>query len=125
MAGPAYYSGAINIAKNEDWIVPFAYGSVDETGSNFTPIDLTGSTIMMEFRKREGDHEAIVSLASPNNGVIITDAVGGTFTILIARGRLWRMAPGDYVTDIVRLAPNGYQERLWEGIASVVEGTTR
>jgi hypothetical protein len=29
------------------------------------------------------------------------------------------------VSDIVRLMPNGWQERLWEGTATVVEGTTR
>jgi hypothetical protein len=32
---------------------------------------------------------------------------------------------GTYVTDLVRLMPNGSQERLFEGTATVVEGTTR
>jgi hypothetical protein len=36
-----------------------------------------------------------------------------------------RLAPGQYVTDLVRYMASGYQERLWEGTAIVVEGTTR
>jgi hypothetical protein len=125
MAGPAYYSGQINIAKNEDWIVPFVYQTVDTTGTIFTPIDLTGSLLKLEIRVLETDHEAIVSVFSPSNGIIFTNATLGQFTILIDRLLLVRLAAGDYFTDLVRLMPNGLQERMWEGTATVVEGTTR
>jgi hypothetical protein len=123
MAGPAYYSGVMNIAKNEDWIVPFLYSS-DNGNGTFTPIDLTGSKIKLEIRKREQDHEATVSVYSPDGGITITNAPGGAFTVLITREKLQRLAPGDYFTDLVR-ENGGYQERLWEGTATVVQGTTR
>ena len=125
MAGPSYYSGVINISKNEDWVVPFAYGTVDSTGANFTPIDLTGSTLKLEIRIQEIDHEALVSVYSPDGGIAITNATQGQFQILMDREHLIHLAAGQYFTDLVRLMPNGYQERLWEGTAYVVEGTTR
>jgi hypothetical protein len=125
MAGPAYYSGQMNIALNEDWIVPFLYQTVDITGTIFSPIDLTGSTLKLEIRIQETDHEALVSVFSPGNGIIITDAIQGEFTILIDRPHLIHLSAGQYFTDLVRLTPDGYQERLWEGVALVVQGTTR
>jgi hypothetical protein len=120
MAGPAFYSGVMNIAKNEDWIVPFVYR--EPSG---TPINLAGSTLKLEIRRQESDHEALVSISSPQNGITITNAAQGEFTILINRTLLARVAPGNYVTDLVRLMPTGLQERIWEGAAVVVEGTTR
>jgi hypothetical protein len=124
MAGPAYYSATMNIAKNEDWVVAFVYGTPAADGS-ITPIDLSDSLIKLEIRKRESDHEAIVSVSSPANGITITNAAAGAFTVAIARDKLIRLAPGDYVTDMVRETSANYQERLWEGVATVVEGTTR
>src|SRR3954465_15755009 len=122
MAGPAYYTATMNVAKNEDWIVAFQYGTPEDGGS-WTPIDLSTSIIKLEIRKREPDHEAIVSVSSPSNGISITDAPGGAFTVAIMRDKLVRLAPGEYVTDMVRETPD-FQERLWEGAAIVVEGTT-
>jgi hypothetical protein len=125
MAGPSYYSGTMNISKNEDWIVPFLYQSVDSTGTVFTPIDLTGSTLKLEIRVDEIDHEALVSVFSPDGGIVINDPTTGQFTVLIDRAHMLHLSAGNYYTDMVRLMPNGYQERLWEGMAVVVEGTTR
>ena len=123
MPGPAYYSGVMSIAKNEDWIVPFIYGTVDEADV-FTPIDLTGSTLKLEIRKTEADHEVFVKVET-DDGIRVDDAAAGAFTVFIERDRLVRLAPGAYVSDLVREMPTGYQERIWEGVANVVEGTTR
>jgi hypothetical protein len=127
MAGPAYYTGTINIAMNDDWIVPFLYATLNSDGVTTTPIDLTGSVLKMEVRKSESDRNVVVSLSSapPASGIEITDAVGGAFTVFMDRNRLSQLVPGNYVSDIVRLMPQGWQERIWEGTATVVEGTTR
>jgi hypothetical protein len=125
MPGPAYYSGTMNVAKNEDWIVAFLYCSDDGTGTT-TPIDLTGSTLRLEIRNHETDHEVFVAVSSDaGGGIEITDAPGGAFTIIIERDQMVRMVPGDYVSDLIREMPNGYSERIFEGTALVVEGTTR
>jgi hypothetical protein len=127
MSGPAYYTGTMNIAMNDDWIVPFLYESLGSDGVTLTPIDLTGSTLMMEVRTSESDHNVAVSVSSspPSSGIQITNATGGMFTITLDRNRLSQLSPGNYVSDLVRLMPSGWQERLWEGTVTVVEGTTR
>lgn len=128
MAGPAYYSAIISIAMNEDWVVAFAFGSLAGDGITFVPIDLTGCILKMEIRQSEPDNQVFVSVSNdaPAGGIIITDAVNGAFTVTIDRGRLQSMVPGDYVTDLVRLLADGVtQERMFEGTANVVMGTTR
>jgi hypothetical protein len=125
MAGPAYYTGVMNVAKNADWIVAFQYGT--NSSGTLVPIDLTGSTIKMEIRVNESDNEALVHVTSRlADGVYITDPPHGLFTVAITRGnQLAILDPGQYFVDLVRLMPSGYQERIWEGTAIVVEGTTR
>ena len=126
MSGPAYFTGVMNIAMNEDWIVPFHYATSPVGGVTTTPIDLTGSTLMMEIRRQESDHEVVLSLSSPDRGISIDNATGGAFTILITRTQLAQFAPGDYVADLVRLMPNGDVERMLDCDAvTVVEGKTR
>ena len=124
MSGPAYYIGTINIAKNDDWIVPFLYAQQNSDGST-SPIDLTGSTLMMEMRYQDIAHEVVVAVSSPDQGIIINDAVGGAFTILISRDALSQLEPGDYVADLVRLMANGLQERMLDCTVTVAEGVTR
>ena len=41
--------------------------------------------MQMEFRRLENDHEVLVSVYSPDGGIIINDAAAGQFTILIDR----------------------------------------
>ena len=87
MAGPTYFEAAINIAKNEDWVVPFQYGYYDTDGVTVIPIDLTGSVIKMEIRIQETDREALVSVFTPDNGIVFDsdDPTAGRFTITILR----------------------------------------
>jgi hypothetical protein len=126
MAGPAYYTGVMNIALNEDWVVPFVYSIVDANGNVTGPVDLTGSELKMELRIAETDNQAIVSVSSPSNGIFINSPpTSGQFWIALDRARLTRLFPGQFFVDLVRLMPSGYQERIWEGTATVVEGTTR
>jgi len=127
MSGPAYFTGVMNIAMNEDWIVPFLYATSPDGGVTTTPIDLTGSTLMMEIRHQESDHEVVLSLSSANNqGIFITNATGGAFEILITRLQLEQFMVGSYVADLVRLMPNGYVERILDcDVVTVVEGKTR
>lgn len=128
MAGPAYYAATVAIAMNEDWIVPFVFGSVAEDGVTFTPIDLTDSILKMEIRKHETDAHVFVSVTNdpPGGGITITDAANGAFTVAIMRDRLTQLVPDEtYVTDMVRELPTGVHERLFEGTATVSKGTTR
>jgi hypothetical protein len=128
MAGPAFYSAVVNIAKNEDWVVPFQYGTLSEDETTIVGINLSNSVLKLEMRIREADHEAVVAVSSPNNGILIVNAAQGLFQITIERERLARLAIQDYFIDLVRWFPGwpvDLQERIFEGTATVVEGTTR
>ena len=125
MPGPAYYTGTMNISQNEDWAVGFVYNFINSAGIVTGPVDLTGSTVKMELRIAESDQQAIVSVYSPSNGISLDNPTQGQFTVTIDRSKSARLFPGAFTVDLVRLMPNGYQERIWEGVATVVEGTTR
>jgi hypothetical protein len=119
MAGPAFSTGTINVSQNADWLVHFLLTS------DGNPIDLTGSTINMQIRKREGENSVMVDLSSPENGIAVTEPLLGEFTITIKRDITRRIPPDEYVTDITRLRPDGLVERLFEGVANINLGTTR
>jgi hypothetical protein len=127
MAGPAYYTATVNIAKNDDWVVAFEYLTPNPDGTPGPPIDLSGSTLKLEMRAHESDNEAALWVDSnPGNGIWITNPTAGQFTIVLDRAdHLARLAVGTYVIDLVRLMADNFQERLFEGTATVVEGTTR
>jgi hypothetical protein len=122
MAGPAMYIGGLNIAKNEDWIVGFQLKE-----SSGTPVDLTGYTFRMMIRKHETDHEALVVLETPDNGIEIQEpAYYGKFLIWITRDKLARLYPGEYVSDMLYTRPDGVVQRMWDASPVMVyEGTTR
>jgi hypothetical protein len=127
MAGQSYYDAQINIVLNADWAVSFAYATLQSDGVTTIPIDLTGSVLRMEIRVQETDHEALVMVNSPDNGISFLngDPKTGQFTIVITRDKLRYLFPGDFVSDLVRLMPNSYQERLIDATVTVAEGTTR
>lgn len=131
MSGPAFYTGTINIAKNEDWIVSFTYTTNDATP---VPINLTGSTLELQLRAYETDHTAVVATSSPASGITIDNAPAGQFTITIAHAETTDLAEPSsirliagqpYVADLVRLRPDGEIERIFETAVTVSEGTTR
>jgi hypothetical protein len=136
--GPAWYSGEMQIAKNEDWRVNLQYQQTitfvlpdEDVVSGGSPItteirslDLTGSTFLMQIRKEPADKTAIVTLSS-GDGIVLTDALDGRVEITILRSKLKRLQAGAYVADLVRTDANGYAERMWEGVCTVVEGVSR
>jgi hypothetical protein len=128
MGGPSYFTGQMNVAKNEDWRVHYKY-RVDWTVSggttNIQDFDLTGYSLRMQIRKIEADNTAVVTVSTDDSTIVITNPAGGEFDIIIPRERLRRLHAGDYVADLVTIDPTGYIDRLWEGKCVVVEGTTR
>ena len=120
--GPAYYTAQISLALNEDWIVPFVF-----TNADGTPIDLSDSVLRLQFRNTDTDVHPVVSLSSINsNGIVISDATNGAFTVVIARGNQLLRANSSYVCDLVRLNTNNeLQDRLFAGVAEVTMGVTR
>jgi len=131
MSGPAFYSGVISIAKNEDWVVSFTFQTNDTVPE---PIDLTGSRLELHVRAQETDHTALVVTSSPGNGILFDSAEDGEFTIKILHAETMNMtAPSStrlisgnsYVADLIRVRPDGEIERIFDAVVEVTEGTTR
>jgi hypothetical protein len=134
MSGPALQTAFMNIAVNEDWMVPFLYQQVDVNGNVLGPVDLTGTYLKMMIRSRDVDHEVFVSVwsknpidpESVNNGIIIyNDPTQGQFYVWIDREKLTRLAPGSYVADLIHVLANGTQDRLIDADVTAVTGVTR
>ncbi len=123
MSGPTYATGTILIAKNETWMTTLQYTT--SVTSPATPIDLTGSRLCLQIRDREEDHSALVQVSTDDGGIFINDAVNGLFTIVIEEDRSALLPEGEFVADLIRTRPDGYDERLWEGSVTVNDGTTR
>lgn len=127
MGGPAFFSGTMYVAKNEDWKMAFVY-SIDYTVSgepeNIQPQDITGYTFKFQIRKIEADNTAVVT-ASLGDGIEIINAAGGEFQLTLVRDKLRRLHAGDYSADLLIVDPSGYADRFFEAKCTVVEGTTR
>jgi hypothetical protein len=93
---------------------------------NAAPLNLTGSILRMMIRHRATDAEVPISLTSVgSDGITITDAVGGAFTLTIPRAKLSRLAAGDYVHSLIRQRPDGLFEDVWHGALTHQIGPTR
>jgi hypothetical protein len=124
MAGPAYATGAILIAKNEAWITTLRYVNVLNNPDG-DPVDLTGSRLCMQIRASEAEHSALVQASTDDQSIVINDAANGLFTIILDEARTALLPEGSLVADLIRTRSDGYDERLWEGTVTVNEGTTR
>jgi hypothetical protein len=127
MGGPAFFSGTMQVAKNEDWAMAFIYNidyTVSGSPENIVPKDITGHTFKLQIRKIEADNTAVVT-ATLGDGIEITNAAGGEFQVTLKREKLYRLHAGNYSADLLITDPQGYADRFFEVACTVVEGTTR
>lgn len=92
------------------------------------PVDLTGSTLLFAARSPVGDNYAPINLTSAGggvNGIDITDAVNGAFTITIPRAALQKMKPGDYAYSLINIRADGLHETICRGTLTHAIGPAR
>jgi len=91
------------------------------------PVDLTGSTLIMEARAPAGDAYAPISLtsATAGGGIDITDAVNGAFTVTIPLATLQKMKPGDYAYALINIRADGIHETICRGTLTHADGPAR
>lgn len=100
-------------------------------------IDLTNSILRMHVRARAEEATVFLSLSSDDgvdSAILLTDAVGGKFTITIPYGVLLRLPTGIYVHSLVRTIRSGFgpptaelvgREEIWRGTLTHAAGPTR
>ena len=93
-------------------------------GKNGKPVNLTGWTGKLQFRKTHESPTVILEL-STENGRMIFGGVTGTIDLLVTDEDTLHLLPDTYVHDLLLSAPDGSKERLVEGKGVVTPGVTR
>ena len=112
----------VNIITTSDADCYHGFAYQDLLGN---PIDITGSTLRMGVRKNPEDVNELMLLTSDNGGLMITNAVGGTFTLWIKQADLLDLPPGQYVHSLIRTLVGGLQLQMWSGTLTHSAGPSR
>jgi hypothetical protein len=93
--------------------------------SGGTPIDITGCTLRMDIREYAQDASALIQLSTGNGRIIITDPVGGAFTLTIAATDTAALHFENAVYDLELEFLSGEVRRLIEGPVAMSFGVTQ
>jgi hypothetical protein len=88
------------------------------------PIDLTGGSMEMMFRRRAEDNIAVMRLGTDTQEIMFTDAINGQFTVRISQYSLERLGLGDFDQSNI-FSRNGFKVRVWSGLFTNNAGPTR
>jgi len=89
-------------------------------------IDITGCHLQMMVRANVEDETVYVSLTSDaNGGIVISNPVGGVFSVNIDRDQLDRLPDGEYVQNLTITWPDGFIDEIWHGSLVHARGPTR
>lgn len=90
------------------------------------PIDLGTDVLRFMVRAHPEDATVYIDRSSITQGIIITDAAAGAFTLVIPMALLATLTPGVYVHSLIR-TDAAYQSRqdLWRGTLTHSAGPTR
>lgn len=110
---PAQYN--ISIWRNDTW------SQVMVITANEVPVDLTGSEVEIQVRKKPNSTDAEMTLTENNGGI----TVGGVNNNQITINYPVDIAAGTYVYDMVVLFPNGNEKTYIWGNFIVYEDITK
>jgi hypothetical protein len=100
------------------------YRSFQYLTTKGVPIDLTGAAMVMKLRRHAEDATAFLTLSTDGGEIVITNAVGGQFTIEIVQDSLLELSLGPYEQSLI-LTINGIKKKLWSGSLVVEAGPSR
>jgi len=110
---PAQYN--ISIWRNDTW------SQVMVITANDVPVDLTGSDVEIQVRKKPNSDTAEMTLTEQNGGI----TVGGVDDNQITINYPVDIAAGTYVYDMVVVFPNGNEKTYIWGNFIVYEDITK
>jgi hypothetical protein len=88
------------------------------------PIDLSGGSMEMMFRRRAADNVAEMRLATDTGEIVFTDPVNGQFTVRISQYFLERIGLGSFDQSNI-FTRSGFKVRVWSGTFTNNAGATR
>jgi hypothetical protein len=109
----------ITASSDADFFRSFLYKTID-----LNPVDLTGAAFVMMLRRHAKDNVVYLSLSTDTGEIVITDAPGGSFTVLITQQQLEEMTSGSYDQSLV-MTLNGVKQQIWSGTLTINPGPSR
>jgi hypothetical protein len=110
----------ITVANDADFYRSFQY----QTTAGL-PIDMTAVTEMvMKLRRHAEDSTAFLTLSTETGEIVITNAVGGQFTIMISQTDLLELSLGPYEQSLI-MTINSIKKKIWSGSLVVEAGPSR
>lgn len=117
-----YYQIDFLLPTNQDWADSFVLSA----GYPPAPVDLTGCAFEMHVRRKVDDLAAVMILNSANGRLGVSgDPQDGGVAIYVPDEHVQRIAPGEYVHDIVLFDASGNPRRIAVGTVTVERGVTR
>lgn len=92
--------------------------------SNGAAINLTNYTAAMQLRSTYTSVDAVLSLSSPSNGIVITGATG-LISITITDTQTSALSSNNFVYDLEITSSSNVKTRLIQGIVTVSPEVTR
>jgi hypothetical protein len=111
----------VNITVNNDADFYRTFRWQTTAGS---PIDMTGMELEMMLRRHAKDVAAVLRLGTDTGEIVLTDSLGGTFTVRIGQEQLERLGLGDYDQSLIA-SRNSRKVSVWNGLLTNNAGPTR
>jgi hypothetical protein len=92
--------------------------------SNGAAINLTNYTAAMQLRSTYTSVDAVLSLSSPSNGIVITGATG-LISITITDTQTAALSSNNFVYDLEITSSSNVKTRLIQGIVTISPEVTR
>jgi hypothetical protein len=109
----------INIDQGATYTLAISYKD-----SNNAAINLTNYTAAMQLRATYSSVDAVLSLSSPSNGIVITGATG-LISITITDTQTAALSANSFVYDLEITSPSNVKTRLIQGSATISPEVTR
>jgi len=110
-----------NISIDQGATYTLAISYKDENGA---AINLTNYTAAMQLRSTYTSVDAVLSLSSPSNGIVITGATG-LISITITATQTAALSSNNFVYDLEITSSSNVKTRLIQGIVTISPEVTR
>lgn len=87
-----------------------------------TPIDLTGTSLLMTMRHIDSSVSSEISTA--NGRITLSDARSGCFELLVPAATMRTFEPGSYRHDLLMTSADGATQRVWSGTVTLEAGVS-
>jgi hypothetical protein len=115
----------ISTENDADFRQVFFYKTLNSDGTPGDPIDISGAAFKMMLRVNAEDVTAEMELTTENGRIVVLDAPGGQFELIILQEDLERLDIDTYEHSLIMITPGNVQTRIWRGTLTNNAGPSR